>query len=129
MVSALITTTSVPDKKEREMKDKQNIILTPQFLDDWSDRCNLPVTQMKEIYNALKETLKSYVDERKEVQLANFIYLTPKEMTPTIHFHNVKTGERVTKKRTLPFAYKARLSQYLKYPYPYDEYDLNHAEK
>jgi len=103
-------------------KKKDNIVLTKEFLDDWSDRCDIPMTKMKEIYDALKETLKQYVDQKRGVQLSNFIQLIPTKRTTQTSYHDIVTGERITKDRELPFVFKLKLSDYLKYPYPYTDY-------
>lgn len=111
---------------------KENTVLTRQFLDDWSDRCDIPYCKMQEIYDAMKETLKEYIDQRKGVQLSNFLQIVPIERSKQVSYHDLKTGQRVTKERSLPFSFRAKLSDYLKYPYPYSDYPerkLKNAEK
>lgn len=96
---------------------KENAVLIPEFLNDWSDRCDIPYIKIQEIYDALKETWKSYIDAGRPVQLNNFLQLLPSHFQDTITFNDLRSKTRVTMQRQHPIQYKCKLSNYLRYPY------------
>lgn len=99
------------------MKNEKENVTTPQFLEDWAKRCGNSVEQMKLVYTAMRMTLKGYVNEGKTVDLSSFLHLEPKESPKRRTYFNFYEGKEDVKDYSdRPFAYKARLAPYLKYP-------------
>ena len=93
-----------------------NTILTKEFIERWGDKCDIPTTKMKEIFGSLKDTLKEYINEGKEIQLVNMFKVFPCTRSERVKYRDAKSGEVKEKERNKKEVYRCVLAPYLKYP-------------
>ena len=91
-------------------------VLTQEFIERWGDRCDIPTVKMKEIYEELKNTLNDYVKQGCNIHLSNLFRINLFGRSETVNYRNVRTGERLTKRRDKSRVYRCVLAPKLRYP-------------